>query len=196
MNNTQIVRIQTLFSSKAIRGITACGVVAGAFLICLAPTLAQSSPPNVSEKQTIENGTSQELKGLTRVFVYSDLPEEKHSELISDLERSRQSLSVVKRPEEAEFFLVLRVAKAGSTFRVTAEPWINSTQGDIRTSPATKGELTVRYRAVGIAYVNRGEKLRVLFRFNEANSTKTYTHPWKDFTKAFIKELKQVNSQK
>lgn len=163
--------------------------------LLLAISINAQTPPPVDDKQLVEFGNPEELKGITRIFIYSDLTAERHDELLKVLKRAELPLSIVASPNDAEVFLMFRVVSSQSSMRVTAEPGINSIHGDIRRDPTT-AEMSTRFRGVGIAYVKREKVLRILFNLDQRKSDRTYEKPWKIFAEEFVKAYKRVNAIK
>lgn len=134
-------------------------------------------------KLKIETGDSKELKGITKIFLFPKMSDERTGEMVSLLNKSGLPLQFVSKPDDAEIIL---------SFAITATQSLSKLPelGGIRSS----GYNYVRYRGRGIVFKRiSSTNIRMLIDFDQRKIDRYFSDPWKMFIKDFIEKYKTAN---
>src|SRR6266567_1661813 len=172
-------------------------------LVMISSTAAAQQPAT-----RFEYGSPDELKGVTKVYVYTGPQLEVRNNIVNAIQKSLKNIVITDRPENAEVHLVF--AADASTFY--AGTWRNSTttdsgtingrsqtygntttaQGTYSGQSTTSTSSTPIYRTVvtGVGFVGKlvgKDTVRLLLDFKDSRSTIWERRPSTNFAKAFIK---------
>ena len=137
-------------------------------------------------------GKPAELRGLTKVHVYTDLDLTSRNAIIKEIEKKIPSLVFVDRREDAELWLIYNQDTRRDFRGVVGSSNPTSTGG-------TSATATPVYRdtAIGAGYVVRpgteGKRDRVLLGFRDERTNAFERKPTINFARAFIKAYKEAN---
>lgn len=132
----------------------------------------------VASAQEYEYGKPIELKGLTKVFIDTELDAENHDRILETIEKAKlENLTVVESSADAEFIIMFR----GDSENV---------QIGRANHKRTTGKGVVTTKSAD------GKKLRVLLSFESTQDKAGEKKPAAKFAKEFIKEYKMANGLK
>lgn len=134
-------------------------------LICIL-LLIQFSP--FAQKPRFEYGSSEELKGVTKIFISTDTETRARPNIIKEINKKKRELSgleIVERAEDAEVLLVYEATVSGR--KVTGHGYAAKPMGENR--------------------------LRILLDFDDRRASLLERRPSTNFARAFIKAYLKAN---
>lgn len=141
--------------------------------------------------QDFDYGKPAELRGLTKIYVYTDLDISSRNAIIKEIEKKIPGLVIVDRREEAELWLIY-TQDARRDFCGVIGSQTDSAGSSSSTATPVYGK-TIS----GVGYVVRpsatGKRDRVLMDFRDEKRSILSSNLTKRFAGAFIKAYKEAN---
>jgi hypothetical protein len=142
--------------------------------------------------QSIEYGTVDELKGVTKIFVGTGADMKLRREILKEIEKGASrapDLRVVSRAEDAEVVLMFG-----------AEPWSYLSSIHTTTGPYGHARSDVQYRSAtsggGVVAKLTDGKVRLLMSFKDTKSTRWERKPSTNFAREFMHAYLDANGVK
>lgn len=148
------------------------------------------------QDEVVRYGSTEDLKGVTRVFVYTGTETEVRENITKEIRKKLKDIQFVNSPGEAEVWLMfsadISTFRTGSTTRASVHDTALGTYGTAQT--------TDDYRTVvdgrGYIYRNRGGDDQVLVsKFGDTRTTAFERRPSTNFAKAFVKMYQEANKE-
>jgi hypothetical protein len=143
----------------------------------------------LAQQTTFEYGSSEELNGITRIYVYAGTDMSGRENIIKEIKKKVPSIVITDKPEDAEVIL-----EYGSS----AERLLS---GATSTSDGYGVNTTATYRKVvhgeGIVY-KRGAtgNMRLLMDFKDTRKSRFERRPSTNFAREFLKAYVKANNKK
>jgi len=156
-----------------------------------------ATQPIPSFGQIVEYGSPAELKGVTKIFVYTGLELEVRNNIVKEITKRLESIEVTNRPEEAE--VILMFAADSSTFLAGIGTTSNTTS--FGTTSNTTSTTTPNYQSVitgdgtVIRVLDKG-RLRLIMQFGDSRHSVFERRPSTNFARKFVEEYQKANRKK
>ena len=140
-----------------------------------------------AQKPTIQAGSANELKGVTRIHVAANTESARYG-IVEEIGRSLPGVTVVENAEDAEVWLVFKIDR-----RSFSKSRPGSGLGNSRTEVAEPFE---EYETVATGEVIKPvarDTVRRLIEYKDASTTVVAERLSKAFATAFIKSYKKAN---
>jgi hypothetical protein len=140
----------------------------------------------------IEYGKPEELKGVTKIYIYTGTDIEVRQNIIKEIAKKLPSLQIADKPEEAQVFLLF--AADSSTFLSSLQTTSENTGG------GTTSSSTPIYRRVisatgAVAKPIGPNRVRLLMDFKDSRSTVFERRPSTNFARKFVEAYLKVNGK-
>lgn len=146
----------------------------------------------LAQAQDFDYGKPAELRGLTKVHVYTDLDLKSRNAIIKEIEKKLPTITIVERREEADVWLIY-AQDVRRDFRGVVGNGQSNSDGSVNTTATPVYGKTIS----GVGYVVRpgsaNKRDRLLMDFRDEKRSVFSHDPTGNFARAFIKAYKEAN---
>lgn len=162
--------------------------------------LIVSGPSRYARGQTPEYGSVDELKGVTKIYVFTGNDLEVRENIVNEIRKKLPHLIVTNTIAEADVSLAFdafaSTTRSGSvtTGSATASVFGNTVYGS-GSSVTTPVDQTVIYATGFVVRFTPENRIRLLMQFSDVKSIIWERRPSTNFARAFVKAYKKANKE-